>query len=193
VDHRSNGPSGGGPRREPGSRVHSGPGQGVFPRLDQDRPCAIARPWWHASGKWRQARRDRERGGGASPARAWEGVPGSQINCGWVLRVAGELAHTSRGSERGFGRPQRPTPKGGGAGLAGVQAPVQRCVPETRNDGKRCSPCKDGSNTFTGEEGVVAAKFNVSGDLERHSGERILDLRQASGKRTCGKGRLHES
>jgi hypothetical protein len=54
-----------------------------------------------------------------------------------VLRVAGELAHTSRGSEEGFGHPRRPAPKGGGAGLAGVWAPVQWCVPETRNDGKK--------------------------------------------------------
>jgi hypothetical protein len=74
--------------------------------------------------------------GGASPARAQEGVLGGQIKREWVLRVAGELAHTSRGSERGFGRPRRPAPKGDGAGPAGVRASVQQCVPETRNDRK---------------------------------------------------------
>jgi hypothetical protein len=59
--------------------------------------------------------------------------------------------------------------------------------------GKRCSPRRDGSNSFTGKEGVVAAKFNVGGDLERRSGGRTPKLRQVLGKRTCGKGRLHES
>jgi hypothetical protein len=51
-----------------------------------------------------------------------------------VLRVAGKLAHTYRGSERGFGCPRRPAPKGGGVGLASVRAPVLRCVPKTSND-----------------------------------------------------------
>jgi hypothetical protein len=45
---------------------------------------------------------------------------------GRVLRVAGKHASMPRGSGGKLGRPRRPTPKGGGAGLAGVRALVQR-------------------------------------------------------------------
>jgi hypothetical protein len=47
VDLRSNGCGCGcgGPRREPGARVHVGPHRRGTPRFNQNRPRAIARPW----------------------------------------------------------------------------------------------------------------------------------------------------
>jgi hypothetical protein len=53
-----------------------------------------------------------------------------------VLRVAEKHAYTSRGSRGRFGHPWRPTPKGGGTGLAGVRALVLRCAWRTRDGGK---------------------------------------------------------
>jgi hypothetical protein len=63
--------------------------------------------------------------GSASPAQTREGIPGGQNEHGRVLRVAGKHASTPRGSGKKLGRLQWPAPKGGGAGLAGVRAPVQ--------------------------------------------------------------------
>jgi hypothetical protein len=40
-----------------------------------------------------------------------------------------------RRSGRRFAHPRRSAPKGGGARLAGVRAPVLRCVPKPKNDG----------------------------------------------------------
>jgi hypothetical protein len=58
---------------------------------------------------------------------------------------------------------------------------------------KRCSPLEDRENVLTGEEEVMAMRDNDGGGLGRRSGGQTPELRQASGKRTCGKGRLHES
>jgi hypothetical protein len=111
VDHQSNGRGGGGSRYEPGSWVHGGPGQGVSPWSDQDRPRAIARPWtWACDARW-QARWDREgtmARGDASPVQPQEGVPGGQYEHRRVLRVAREHASMPRES-------------GGGAGVYGGQ------------------------------------------------------------------------
>jgi hypothetical protein len=58
---------------------------------------------------------------------------------------------------------------------------------------KQCSPLKDGENVLTGEEEVMARRDSDGDGLGRRSGGRTPELRQVSGKRTCGKGRLHES
>jgi hypothetical protein len=53
-----------------------------------------------------------------------------------ALRVAERHAHASRGSGRWIGLPRWPAPGGGGAGFAGVLAPVLRCELKGKTAGK---------------------------------------------------------
>jgi hypothetical protein len=108
-----------------------------MPRLNQSRSRAIAWSWMRACEGRRRARRRQGWRGGASPEdrRCTLIQPaGHQIVHGRALHVVGATVHTPRRSGRRSAHPQRPTPKGGGARLAGVRAPVLRCEPKPKND-----------------------------------------------------------
>jgi hypothetical protein len=107
-----------GPRRELGSRVHSGPptqNEGV---RDPCRPCKILGPWTRACGMRRRCRRRQGRRGGASPEirrRTLSCCSGCHFARVWALRIAGEHASKPRGSGGWCGHPRRPAPEEGGS------------------------------------------------------------------------------
>jgi hypothetical protein len=59
-----------------------------------------------------------------------------QIVRGWVLRVAGANAHTSRGSRERLEHPWRSAPERGDAGLAGARVPLLQCTGWTEKGGE---------------------------------------------------------
>jgi hypothetical protein len=75
---------------------------------------------------WRRTHRSAAARGGGFTGAALDHAVGHHFVCMWALRLAGANAHTPRGSRERLVHPWRPTPKGGGAGLAGVRAPVLR-------------------------------------------------------------------
>jgi hypothetical protein len=96
-----------------------------MPRLDQNRPCEITRPWWPASGARQRARRSRAESGstqrrftGVSPG---GGVSGNQSKREQQLTEAGEHAHTIRRAAERHRRWRRDAVAGGGRWLAGVR------------------------------------------------------------------------
>jgi hypothetical protein len=84
---------------------------------------------------WRRTRQSAAARGGGFAGATLDHTVGHHFVRVWALRVAEANAHTSRGSRGWLVHPLRPALKGGGAGLAGVRAPVLRHVPEMRKDG----------------------------------------------------------
>jgi hypothetical protein len=75
---------------------------------------------------WRWTRRSAAARGGAFAGAALDHAVGHRFARERALSVAERHAHTSRGSGRWVELPRRLAPKGGGAGFAGVRAPVLR-------------------------------------------------------------------
>jgi hypothetical protein len=75
---------------------------------------------------WRRTRRSAAAHGGGFVGAALDHAVGHHFVRVWALRVAGANAHTPRGSRGRLVHPRRMAPKGGGAGIAGVRAPVLR-------------------------------------------------------------------
>jgi hypothetical protein len=86
------------------------------------------------------------------------------------LRVAERHAHASRGSGRWIGLPRRPAPEGGGAGFAGVRAPVLRCELKGKTAGKMLLTTRGNVGRAHGRRG--GSRDGVRRRLGRRSGGR---------------------
>jgi hypothetical protein len=101
--------------------------------------------------------------GGASPAQSREKAPGRHFERGWVLRIAGKLTHTPRGSGRKHWHPRWPAPEGGRS--ASPASSRGRCCAQEQGKGARrfCSPRNDASKMFTGEDRAAAVMISDGG------------------------------
>jgi hypothetical protein len=90
-----------------------------------------------------------------------------------ALRVAERHSHASSGSGRWIGLPRRLAPEGGGAGFAGVRAPVLRCELKGKTAGKM----------------LLTTQGNVGRAHGRRGGSRDgVRRRRRLGRRSGGRG-----
>jgi hypothetical protein len=104
-----------GPRRELGSRVHSGPATQNEGVRDLVRPSQISRPRTRAGEGRRRVRRSAAARGGEFAGATLDRAVGHRFVRERALHGAEQHAHTPRGSGRRCGHPRRPAPEGGGS------------------------------------------------------------------------------
>jgi hypothetical protein len=68
-----------------------------------------------------------------------------------------------RGSGKKLGRPRRPPPEGGGSSSPASSRGWCCAQGKGKGAGRFCSPRKDASKTFTGEDGAVVAMISDGG------------------------------